>query len=542
MSKEDNSEHKILAINIEDFQESSSPNKKNLMKTTITPSKTRRLSKPIKIGTTHVSPQTSQFSQAPSTISLDISSNSTPIQFNSINSSYNPLASKLKKSVSQSKLDDVSRRRSKIDDDKMMEVSKYMKRNSHGKISRLDKAELEMLQKHQEKLELQKKLTKLRNEGSGIDCNSIDEKQVIFMQKVLRGFMTRKVYNVKRKRLQIALVTEAVDTEESLLNKMNVMKNDYRMKLSSVGQDEVKQQVKLMFDYLDECIKSSEQIVKYGRQFLSEVSITTDPSVFFGYVTFHLWSYGEYTINYSISKMMLNSLMKNPISQRLILIINNNQPNRWCLNDLLIEPMQRTPRYPLLLNSVIKGTQKYAPEYNALMNVKKDYDFFTSLVNEKTKMRDDLMTLAAAMDFTDIIIPRRYYIGGEVMTINKKRVENHLFNDRMIWFSVTKQTKSGKPNIYNIEGEFLFDDKSTVSQNKHSISVIRFGCMPITFTFEKKKIAKNWKDTIDNLLLCKLYDVENENSWMNSIDCHMSFESFIEPLISQKPKETPKKK
>ena len=417
-----------------------------------------------------------------------------------------------------------------------------MKRNSHGKISRLDKTELEMLQKHQEKLELQKKLTKLRNEGSGIDYNSIDEKQVIFMQKVLRGFMTRKVYNVKRKRLQIALVTEAVDTEESLLNKMNVMKNDYRMKLSSVGQDEVKQQVKLMFDYLDECIKSSEQIVKYGRQFLSEVSITTDPSVFFGYVTFHLWSYGEYTINYSISKMMLNSLMKNPISQRLILIINNNQPNRWCLNDLLIEPMQRTPRYPLLLNSVIKGTQKYAPEYNALMNVKKDYDFFTSLVNEKTKMRDDLMTLAAAMDFTDIIIPRRYYIGGEVMTINKKRVENHLFNDRMIWFSVTKQTKSGKPNIYNIEGEFLFDDKSTVSQNKHSISVIRFGCMPITFTFEKKKIAKNWKDTIDNLLLCKLYDVENENSWMNSIDCHMSFESFIEPLISQKPKETPKKK
>ena len=66
--------------------------------------------------------------------------------------------------------------------------------------------------------------------------------------------------------------------------------------------------------------------------------------------------------------------------------------------------------------------------------------------------------------------------------------------------------------------------------------------MPITFTFEKKKIAKKWKDTIDNLLMCKLYDVDNENSWMNTVDCHVTFESFIEPLIPQKPNTNQKKK
>ncbi|EDR28402.1 hypothetical protein, conserved [Entamoeba dispar SAW760] len=359
----------------------------------------------------------------------------------------------------------------------------------------------------------------------------MEDNNIIRIQALLVGFNTRKKYNLRQIYIQKGIVKEAVETEESLLKKMKTMKDIYQPPLKQVNIDETSYKVHLIFEYLDACIESSQQIVKYGKQFLENYKIDTQPSQFFSFVTFHLWAYGEYTINYNITKTMLNELTKNIIYQRLLSIIDSKQPHGWVISDLIIEPMQRTPRYPLLLNTLIKVTNENNNDYQSLLTVKKDYDYFTALVNEKTVMRDNLRILAENMDFPQIIIPRRYYIGGDIMAYNKKKCEGHLFNDRIIWFAVSKGSKIGKQNEYYIEGEFIFDSKTRVVLSRNIVSLNKYGLMPIQMSLGSKKTAEKWKETINNLLFSGIWDMANENSWMNTVDCHCTFVSYITPMF-----------
>ncbi|ELP92801.1 hypothetical protein EIN_372230 [Entamoeba invadens IP1] len=348
------------------------------------------------------------------------------------------------------------------------------------------------------------------------------------LQSTIRSYQTRCFYLEVLSQLEV--VKEAVNTEESLLHKMEVMRSYYQPPLVKVNIPETTLRVQLLFEYLENCISSSKQILKYGTQFIQDYKINTQPSEFFSFITFHLWSYGEYTINYNITKTMLNELNKNIVYHRLLSILDANQKKGFCLGDLIIEPMQRTPRYPLLLNTIIKATQRNISEVESFQLIKKDYDYFTSLINEKTQMRDNLMVLSEEIDYPQIIIPRRYYIGGDSMIYNKKKCEAFLFNDRVIWFTVSKAYKVGKQNQYNFEGEFVFDDKSRVYSVQTTLVFNKFGLMPFQTVCPSKKNVLKWEDTINSLLNARVYDVKNENSWMNTVDCKVKLVSKLNPF------------
>ncbi|KAL7712142.1 DH domain-containing protein [Entamoeba marina] len=350
----------------------------------------------------------------------------------------------------------------------------------------------------------------------------------INLQAVIRGFLIRKTFGIQSMIKRKNILKEVVDTEESLLEKMQMMLTIYAPPLKQINMAGYSQKVDYVFQYLEPCIGAAEHIVKRGKEMLTQFSYSTNTAEFFSFVAFYLWAYGEYSINYHITETMFNSVKKNMVYSRLLTILDSKNKEKQVLSDLLVEPLQRTTRYPLLLKTMITATPKKHSDYEGLLLVEKDYSFFTALVNQKAKMRDDLMKLYTEIDVAEILIPKRYYVGGEMMVYNKKKCYGFLFNDKMMWFSISKSTKIGKPSQFLFDGEFVFDEKSGVLCAKNNLSLIKFGLMPIQIAFPLKKIAEKWEATVNSLIKTRLWDVSNENAWMSTVDCQETFQSEIE--------------
>ena len=76
--------------------------------------------------------------------------------------------------------------------------------------------------------------------------------------------------------------------------------------------------------------------------------------------------------------------------------------NAWSLESLLIKPVQRILKYPLMLHSLLEVTPPDHPDYTALVWAEKEVRMVADRINELKKRKDILEKIVRKRNDTDI--------------------------------------------------------------------------------------------------------------------------------------------
>ena len=124
-----------------------------------------------------------------------------------------------------------------------------------------------------------------------------------------------------------------------------------------------------------------EEILKSGEEIVSGVA-----RVFVKYAQFFK-IYKLYTRAFDSFDKVLQALTKDSKEFKLFL-----QVSEYCakstLQGLMITPVQRVPRYLLLLQQILKQTAEHAPEYAALRQAHDSIESLATYINDSMKMAD----------------------------------------------------------------------------------------------------------------------------------------------------------
>ena len=72
----------------------------------------------------------------------------------------------------------------------------------------------------------------------------------------------------------------------------------------------------------------------------------------------------------------------------LFLILHRNETQVWDLQSLLIKPVQRVLKYPLLLNKLVAATADKHPDHKALHNARDAINQVAQDINEIKRRKD----------------------------------------------------------------------------------------------------------------------------------------------------------
>ncbi len=101
--------------------------------------------------------------------------------------------------------------------------------------------------------------------------------------------------------------------------------------------------------------------------------------------------YSPFLNNFSQSSVVMKKLMENDARIKLAVegIHSSSSSGIKYMNELMITPMQRLPRYELLFKELVKCTSEVHPDYQILKQALADIQATCKLVNESKRQSDE---------------------------------------------------------------------------------------------------------------------------------------------------------
>jgi hypothetical protein len=171
--------------------------------------------------------------------------------------------------------------------------------------------------------------------------------------------------------------------------------------------------------------------------------------------------YTHYVNNYSSAMAAYNECENNPTFKSFMNDIKAKQEKRaLSLSDLLITPVQRVPRYTLLLKELLKNTPKDHPDYGPLEKAVESLQKVGALINEGKRESEKMSALAkieskiSGLGFRLTEPGRVFLFEGELSEYceSGKRKQRHvfLFNDILICTQVVRgRFVSNEKTVYD---------------------------------------------------------------------------------------------
>eukprot|EP01125_Pyxidicula_operculata_P020431 TRINITY_DN7544_c0_g1_i1.p1 TRINITY_DN7544_c0_g1~~TRINITY_DN7544_c0_g1_i1.p1 ORF type:complete len:1260 (+),score=306.53 TRINITY_DN7544_c0_g1_i1:575-4354(+) len=235
--------------------------------------------------------------------------------------------------------------------------------------------------------------------------------------------------------------------------------------------------------------------------------------------------YMEYIENYDQSQAVLANAVVNNV--KLAKWLERIRYSPICtgnsLSSYLIMPIQRLPRYELLLKELMKVTPPNHPDYKSLGVAIEKMVNVNSLINNQKKQKDHVFSKVLSFldklvgdDGSEIIQPDRSYLIDvpilwrkvPVNSINNppQPATNHsksnkglfvIFNDSFVYTkSVSKKDKQKIVDILLLSENIQF---KLLSQGERLITNSNFNDFDLEFTFKDKSDYDNIKSILDNL-------------------------------------------
>lgn len=247
---------------------------------------------------------------------------------------------------------------------------------------------------------------------------------------------------------------EILETEQLYVRHMQDLVTYYRtplLQMAKTAFEGLIPDIKDMFGNIHMIIQVNEDLVTRLSDRMDKWSSTTLIGDILLSIVPYLKLYIEYGTNYQKALQTYNRLLDQISFANMLEIQRANTLNNLSLDFLLIMPVQRIPRYNLLITELLKCTESDHPDYQNLKNALELTKEVTEKMNETIRKTENLGKLAAASSkgtgFKGLVEAHRRLI-NEVKVpcqIDGKREKIHLylFNDIIVWATkadIKKQT------------------------------------------------------------------------------------------------------
>eukprot|EP01125_Pyxidicula_operculata_P008325 TRINITY_DN2802_c0_g1_i5.p1 TRINITY_DN2802_c0_g1~~TRINITY_DN2802_c0_g1_i5.p1 ORF type:complete len:1190 (+),score=298.97 TRINITY_DN2802_c0_g1_i5:430-3570(+) len=222
------------------------------------------------------------------------------------------------------------------------------------------------------------------------------EAKVIRLQSVIKSKLTRlnntpSSLNKLRKRHYIAM--EILKTEETYVHGLHCLTDIFLHNLKSLDKSIVPpEQLRAIFSNVEVIHKYNtlilNQLKKRMQNWYTEKMQIGD--IFMKFVDF-LKVYTSYVNNYNKSFMILTELSKNSLVAESLMKSRSHPDVKGSeLQNFLIMPIQRIPRYMMLLTDLLKNTEDTADDYSLLSAAVQKMATVADYVNERKREAENL--------------------------------------------------------------------------------------------------------------------------------------------------------
>jgi len=251
-------------------------------------------------------------------------------------------------------------------------------------------------------------------------------------------------------------------------------------------------------------LSSARNLLELSRKFLvdlqakrenwTENSTIGDLFVEFGPL-FKL--YGAYAMNHELAVEVIRSLIENEVDKGVYARhftegMSNPRTRNASVEDYLIRPIQRVPRYKLLLEGLIKCTEPSHPDYDLLIEGLDTISDAASHINESIRRRENKEKLREIeKQFTSTVIlvdptkpDRRLIKEGYLLRQTRAKETSyyfHLLNDLLLY-------SDSNVNGYNLHRRLDLSD-ARISEESGEDGIKKLACL-----FSEKSFVVQMKD------------------------------------------------
>eukprot|EP01133_Synstelium_polycarpum_P010927 gene10927-12734_t len=271
------------------------------------------------------------------------------------------------------------------------------------------------------------------------------EKKWIKIQALIRGHLTRREFH---KRVRFAayrhnIVKEIVSTEEVYVKNLEHLTKVYFQPIQeNASKLNIKPEVlKRMFSNIEVIQNYNKSLLDELRPIIEQWSNSKKIGNIFIQFIYLLKVYTQYVKEYSVSYEVVNQNRRN--NSKFEAFINEREVvDGKSIGDYLILPVQRIPRYTLLLSDLVKNTWVDHKDYKDLAESLKQMQIVAAYVNEKTREAENIQKVTEIQNnfigkFENLAEPHRRFVHeGNLSVINPNGKESqrifYLFNDVLI--------------------------------------------------------------------------------------------------------------
>ncbi|XP_051158794.1 protein ECT2 isoform X3 [Leptopilina boulardi] len=266
--------------------------------------------------------------------------------------------------------------------------------------------------------------------GSFLDCTTSPEKQLLDDIPEVEAANSESGRKNLSPRYQVFL--ELVQTESNyvgILNTiMNLFKSPLEVLIDTSGELLNSTEVKIIFDNFPPIYDVHKKILEMLREIAAnwteEVSIG---NIFLKCARELLTAYPPYVNFFENTKEMLDQCDQNKPRFHAFLKVCQTKPEcgRQSLKELLIKPVQRLPSISLLLNDILKHTNKNNPDHGALEHAISSIKEVMTYINEDKRKTEGQLVMFDIFNEIDncpphLVSSHRSFIGKcEVMELSE---------------------------------------------------------------------------------------------------------------------------
>lgn len=296
---------------------------------------------------------------------------------------------------------------------------------------------------------------------------------------------------------------EILETEKSYVESLLIVQNYYENALREASPPIISPAE------IDMIFSNIRHLSKYNQVLLTELKKKADPiGKIFALVTPFFKQYAEYSRNYNSSLEILKRLKRDNAAFRNFLEKQGKDHSEHkqvldLLDSYLIRPIQRIPRYSLLLQDLINNSEEADPD---LPNLKKAHDLMKDVgqaINESIKINENFTKVIAIQEslvfpkgvqIVELVSPSRIFIReGEVHDVRAKRAHFlFLFNDCLVITAKRLMSSS----YYFCERLDLVSVSAYFKDAKPTKFKLSTPTGDITFTSND---SKGWADTLNKM-------------------------------------------
>jgi hypothetical protein len=260
------------------------------------------------------------------------------------------------------------------------------------------------------------------------------EKRIIKVQSVWRGVLVRRNYQkrLKREFHRNKIANEILETERVYVKNLELMVTLYYLPLKEVANSTSPfislKEVNAIFSNIELILNVNKQLLASleDRIALHWSKFQKIGDIFLRLAPF-LKLYVQYVNNYNVAILTLSDKLKSsPELSEFMTRVNDTPVIKTGLTNIQnfqILPIQRTPRYELLLKDFVKYTDEDHPDFKSLCEALFKVQDVAKKINESKRLADNLAKIISIQEQIgreDLVQPHRRFLAEGSVILQKK--------------------------------------------------------------------------------------------------------------------------